>query len=346
MSPLRNTLSYYIGSQRTRGLGHAWAVALTLELIEKASHFVAGRVRRTPLEASPRLSEVAGAPVFLKLECLQETGSFKLRGALFRLSLLSEQEKRAGIATCSAGNHGKAVAYAAKALGLVPWIAVPASVDEAKYRAMVALGAEVVRSRFRGYDNTEVWAMEEAAKAGKVWISAFDDDAIMAGNGGSLAAEVLEDLPDARSFVMPVGGGGMAAGLALYAKEKRPGAVIVGCNHELSPALALSLERGEAVTRLPAVETTAGGIEGGLGRKPFEILRSRVDRVALVSEADLFQAVRFVLGEHQYVIETSAAAGVAACLTGKAGQLEGPAVVVLTGRNVSLETLRRILQSA
>ena len=319
---------------------------LTMELIEEASRYLAGRVRKTPLESSPPLSERLGAPAYLKLESQQETGSFKIRGALFRLSLLSEEEKRAGIATCSAGNHGKAVAHAAKALGLTPTIAVPSNVDESKYRAMVALGADVVRSRFAGYDDTEVWAMEEAARAGKVWISAFDDDAIMAGNGGSLAAEVLEDLPDARSFVMPVGGGGMAAGVALYAKEKRPGALMVGCNHELSPALALSLERGEAVTRLPAVETTAGGIEGGMGRKPFEILRSRMDRVALVSEVELFEAVRWVLDLHQYVIETSAAAGVAACLTGKTGKLESPAVVILTGRNVSLPTLRKILASA
>ena len=316
---------------------------LTLGLIEEAARFLAGRVRHTPLEPSPRLSEIAGVPVFLKLECLQTTGSFKLRGALFRLSLLSEDEKRAGIMTCSAGNHGKAVAYAAKALGLTPRIVVPSSVDESKYRAMVALGADVVRSQFAGYDDTEVWAMEEAAKGGRIWISAFDDDAIMAGNGGSLAAEILEDLPDARSFVMPVGGGGMAAGIALLVKSRRPDAVLVGCNHELSPALALSLSGGQAVTRLPAVETTAGGIEGGMGRKPFEVLQSRVDRVALVSESELFEAVRFLFDAHQYVVETSAAAGVAACLTGKAGTVEGPAVVVLTGRNVSLATVRKIL---
>ncbi|MGH9364404.1 MAG: threonine ammonia-lyase [Thermoanaerobaculia bacterium] len=321
-------------------------MALTVDLIEEARRFLAGRVRRTPLEESPALSKVVGAPVFLKLENLQATGSFKLRGALFRLSLLSEDEKRAGISTCSGGNHGKAVAYAAKALGLTPTITVPSSVDEAKHRAMVALGADVVVSRFPGYDDTEVWAMEQAAKAGKVWISAFDDDAIMAGNGGSLAAEILEDLPEARSFVLPVGGGGLGAGLALYVKEKSFGAVIVGCNHELSPALALSLERGEAVTRLPAAETSAGGIEGGIGKKPFDVLRSRVDRVALLSEAEIFEAVRWMLDVHQYVIEPSAAAAVAACLTGKAGRLQGPAVIVLTGRNVSLQTLRRILQSA
>jgi threonine dehydratase len=318
-------------------------MSLSIELIEEASRFLAGRVRKTPLEEAPALSERAGAPVFLKLECLQKTGSFKIRGALFALSRLTDAEKKAGIATCSGGNHGKAVAYAARALSLVPTITVPSSVDEAKHRAMVALGANVIVSRFPGYDDTEVWAMEEAARAGRVWISAFDDDAIMAGNGGSLAAEVLEELPEARSFVMPVGGGGMAAGASFDAKTRRPDTLVVGCNHELSPALQLSLERGKAVTRLPAVATTAGGIEGGIGRKPFEILKTRIDRVALVSEADLFEAVRFVFDQHQYVIETSAAAGVAAVLTGRAGPLAGPAVVVLTGRNISRATFRRIL---
>ena len=316
---------------------------LSLGLIEEASEFLAGRVRKTPLEPSPALSERAGAPVHLKLECLQATGSFKIRGALFKLSRLSESEKRAGIATCSAGNHGKAVAYAAKSLGLKPVVFVPSSVDAAKHRAMVALGADVVVSKFPGYDDTEAWAKEQAVKAGKVWVSAFDDDAIMAGNGGSLAVEILEELSDARTFVTPVGGGGLAAGLALCAKSRRPETAIVGCNHELSPALKLSLERGEAVTRLPAVDTTAGGIEGGIGRLPFEVLRTRVERVALVSEEELFEAVRFVFDEHQYVLETSAAAGVAAILTGKAGKLAGPAVVILTGRNISRATLRKVL---
>src|SRR5262249_5432401 len=159
----------------------------------EAGRFLSGRVRRTPLELSPGLSKAAGVPVHLKLENLQATGSFKIRGALFRLSRLSEAEKKAGIATCSGGNHGKAVAYAARAPGLTPWITVPSSVDEAKHRAMVALGAEVVVSRFPGYDDTEVWAQEEARQAGRVWVSAFDDEAIMAGNGGSLGEEILEE---------------------------------------------------------------------------------------------------------------------------------------------------------
>jgi threonine dehydratase len=316
---------------------------LTLSGIEEARAFLAGRLRRTPVEESPALSAILGVPAWLKLESLQVTGSFKIRGALFRLSRLTEEEKRAGIATCSAGNHGKALAYAARSLGLVPTITVPSSVDDSKYRAMVALGAEVVRSEFPGYDDTEQWAIEQAARTGKVWISAFDDEAIMAGNGGTLALEILEDVPDARGFVLPVGGGGMSGGLAFAVKEKVSGATIVGCNHELSPALALSLERGEAVTRLPAVDTSAGGIEGGIGRKTFEILRSRIDRVALVSEREIFEGVRWMLEKHQHLIEPSAAAAVAACLTGKAGRFDGPVVVVISGRNVSLETLKKIL---
>ncbi len=316
---------------------------LSLSLIEQARAFLAGRIRRTPLEESPALEEILGVPVWLKLESAQLTGSFKIRGALFRLSLLSEDEKLAGIATCSAGNHGKAVAYAARSLGLVPTIFVPSSVDGSKYRAMVDLGAEVVRSEFPGYDDTEEWAIREAARAGKAWISAFDDEAIMAGNGGTLAHEILEDVPDARGFVLPVGGGGMSGGLSFAIKKKLSGATVVGCNHELSPALALSLERGHAVTRLPAVETAAGGIEGGIGRKTFEILRSRVDRVALVSEREILEGVRWMLEKHQHLIEPSAAAAVAACLTGKAGRFEAPVVIVISGRNVSLETLRKIL---
>ena len=137
----------------------------------------------------------------------------------------------------------------------------------------------------------------------------------------------------------------MAAGLAFAVKQKVRGATVVGCNHERSPALSLSLERGHAVTRLPAAETAAGGIEGGIGARPFEVLRTRIDRVALVSEEEIFGGVRWMLETHQYLIEPSAAAAVAACLSGKAGRFGGPVVVVISGRNVSLETLRKILDS-
>jgi threonine dehydratase len=316
---------------------------LSIERIEEARAFLAGRLRRTPVEESPELSERLGVPVWLKLEMLQVTGSFKVRGAFWKLSRLSEGERRAGIATCSAGNHGKGIAWAARLLGLTPTIYVPKSVDPAKHRAMVALGAQVIVSKFDGYDDTEAWAREEVARSGKVFVSAFDDEDIMAGNGGTLALEVLEDVPDARAFLLPVGGGGLSAGFSFAVKERLSAATIVGCQLEASPGLKLSLDSGHAVTRLPAVQTAAGGLEGGLGEKPFEILRTRIDRVALITEEEILQAVRWMLEVHQYVIEPSAAAPVAACLTGKAGRFDAPLGVVLSGRNVGLPTLRRIL---
>ncbi len=318
-------------------------VMLSMNRIEEARAFLAGCLRRAPVEESPELSKRLGVRVWLKLEMLQVTGSFKVRGAFWKLSRLTEAERRAGIATCSAGNHGKGIAWASRLLGLIPMIYVPRSVDPAKHSAMVALGADVVVSEFDGYDDTEVWAREETAHSGKVFISAFDDEDIIAGNGGTLALEVLEDVPDARGFLLPVGGGGLSAGFSFVVKERLPAATIVGCQLEASPGLNVSLDSGHAVTRLPAIETAAGGLEGGLGEKPFEILRTRIERVALITEEEILQAVRWMLEAHQYLIEPSAAAPVAACLTGKAGRFDAPIAVVLSGRNVALPTLRRIL---
>jgi threonine dehydratase len=313
--------------------------------IADAQRFLVGKLRRTPLEYSPALSRVFGVPVHLKLESLQLTGSFKIRGAWFRLSLLTPEERDRGILTCSAGNHGKAVAHAAHDLGIRPVICVPASVDRAKYDAMLALGAEVRVSEYRGYDDTEIWARELAAREGKTFISPFDDVAVMAGNGGTLAAEVVgEDPMESQTFVLPVGGGGLSAGFSFYVKQVVPGAVVIGCQHEESPGLARSLEAGRAITRLAAIDTVAGGVEGGIGELPFEILRTRIDRVALVSEQDIYTATCWMLEQHQYLIEPSAAVTIAACLAGKTGPIETPTVIVVSGRNVSIDLVKRILE--
>jgi len=316
---------------------------LSLELIARAVQFLHGRIRRTPSEPSDQLSRRLGVPVWLKLECLQLTGSFKIRGAFFRLSRLTAEERRMGIATCSAGNHGKAVAFAARDLGVPATIYVPSTIDAAKHRGMLELGAEVVVSGFPGYDETETWAREQADRSGKPFVSAFDDPAIMAGNGGTLGMEIFEDCPDVSDFIVPVGGGGLSGGLAFYATAKDARARIIACQHEKSPALKLSLAAGKAVTKLPAADTLAAGIEGGIGAQPFEILRTRVSHLALVSEDEIFAAVRWALEAHQYLIEPTAAATLAACLNGKVGELSGPAVVVITGRNLSAATAKRIL---
>ncbi len=311
--------------------------------ILQAIEFLDGKLRRTPVEISPVLTTLLGVPVWLKLESLQLTGSFKIRGAWFRLSQLSADERASGILTCSAGNHGKGIAYAAKELGIRAVVCVPSSVDRVKYEGMVALGAEVRVSNFEGYDDTQAWAEQQALAEAKPFISPFDDIGIMAGNGGTLAAEIMEQLPEASTFIVPVGGGGLSAGLAFQVKANRPGALVIGCQHEQSPGLKLSLDAGRAITRLQAIETVAGGVEGGLGELPFEILKTRIDRVALVSEREIHEATRWMLEQHQYLIEPSAAVTVAACLTGKVGSLSSPAVVVLSGRNVSIDVIRRIL---
>lgn len=316
---------------------------MTSALAAEAAAFLKGKIRRTPLDPSPALSKLCGVPVWLKLESLQITGSFKLRGAWFSMSRLSAADRQAGVAACSAGNHGKAVAYAAREMGIHATIYVPSSVDESKHRGMLELGADVKLSAFPGYDDTLEWAESEARRTDLTFVSAFNDSAIIAGNGGSLALEIFEDCPEARTLVVPVGGGGMAAGVAVTAKERYPDAVILGCQLEASPALKMSLDRGEAVTRLPAVDTLAGGLEGGIGAQPFDLLRTRVDRVALLSEAEVYQAVRWMLEHHQHLMEPSAAVTVAALLSGKAGPLTSPTVVVVSGRNLSVTALKKVL---
>jgi threonine dehydratase len=317
--------------------------ALTMEMVHEAAAFLKERVLHTPLEESPALGKILGRPVFLKLESLQRSGSFKIRGAYFRLAKLTPAERAAGVATCSAGNHGKAVAYVAAEMGLPITIYVPRNVDEAKYRGMLALGAHVVRSHTDSYDDTEDLARAEVARNGQLFISAYDDEYIMAANGGTLALEVQKDLPAARSFIVPVGGGGLFGGFSYVVRTLCKDAVLVGCQHVLSPGLPLSLERGEAVTRLPGIVTAAGGLEGGLGRRPFEVLKTRVSHVALLTEDEILSGVRFMLEHHQYLVEPSAAVTIAACLYDKTGPLEGPAVVVLSGRNMALSRIKETL---
>jgi threonine dehydratase len=304
-----------------------------IELIREATEFLRGKIRRTPVEYSAALSDILGVPVWLKLESLQLTGSFKIRGAMFAISKLDSD-----VITWSAGNHGKAVAYVSRGAT----ICVPRSVDHSKLDAMVRMGADVRVSEFDGYDETQDWAMEMAAREKKYFLSPFDDDAVMAANGGTVAMEVLEDAPDARAFVLPVGGGGLSAGFAVWAKHSLPDATIIGCQHVLSPALKMSLEAGEAVTRLPAVETMAGGVEGGIGARTFRVLQPFVDSVALVGESEILDGVRWMVHHHQYLIEPTAAVTIAACLSGKL-RITQPTIVVISGRNVSSETVKKIL---
>ncbi len=319
--------------------------SLTLPLIEQAASFLKGKIRETPVEISSVLSEMLGVPVYLKLEFLQIMGSFKARGGLFYLSTLNPEEKRRGIGACTAGNHGLGLANAAKELGVDCTIFVPKNVEPIKADKIEKLGAKVRKSNFNGYDDTFEWALQEAAKSGLHLVSAFDDERIMASNGGSLAVEMLAQVPDAQNFIVPVGGGGLCGGIAYYIKAKNPGARIIACQHKDSPGLKISLETGKTATKLPAIETVAGAIEGGLGEKCFEILKSRVADVTLHSEEEIIEGFKWLLKNHQYLIEPSSAVAIASCLSKQIRNLKGPTVVVLSGRNVSLPTIEKLIST-
>ena len=311
-------------------------------LIEQATHVLQGKIRNTPVEHSPKLSKLLGQSVYLKLECLQVTGSFKVRGGFFYLSTLNAAERKRGVAACSAGNHGLGVAYAGKQLGVSCTVFVPKSVDQAKYDKLVELGAHVKKSEFSGYDDTLAWATEEAKKLNIPLISSFNDEKIMAANGGTLAVEVLSQVPDAVHFVLPMGGGGLSAGFAWHVKDNNPHARTTICQLEGCPALQLSLQQNKPMTYMPSIDTLAGGLEGGLGEKCFDILKTRVDEIAHIKENELKEAFCWFLKNHQYLIEPSAAVALASCLYGHT-RPKGPTVIILTGRNVSYTTIQQVL---
>lgn len=311
-------------------------------LIEQATAFLQGKILETPMEFSPELTHRVGQPIYLKMECLQITGSFKLRGAYYYLSTLTSRESQRGVAACSAGNHGLGMAYAARQLHLPCTVFVPASVDPAKYEKLLKLGAKVIKSEYIGYDDTLNWAEEKARTLKLPLVSAFNDERIMAGNGGTLAVEVLSQLPEATDFILPMGGGGLAGGFAWHIKSLNPRHRMIVCQLAESAALKLSLEQDHAITYMPSIDTLAGGLEGGLGDKCFEILKHRVDEIALIKEEELRYALCWLLQNHQYLIEPSAAVALASCLFGHI-KPQGPTVIVLSGRNVSFTTLQKLI---
>jgi len=315
---------------------------LTMDLVEEARALVSGRLVRTPTIPSPVLSRRLGVDVHLKLDCLQVTGSFKVRGALFALHRL-HAEGESEVAACSAGNHGKGIAWAASELGMRATVFVPKSVDSSKLEGMRALGARVELSDFIGYDDTEEWAISEAQRRGLPYISPYDDAAVMAANGGTIALEVLDQVPDARTFVMPIGGGGHAAGFTFVAGNRLTDARFVMCQHRDSPGFHLSVERGQPVTELPAIETLASGLEGGFGTKTFDVLRDRHDEIRLVEEVEIREAMRWMAREHGLVVEGSAAAAVAGCLQDPVLETIGPVVIFISGRNVAMQTVQDVL---
>jgi threonine dehydratase len=296
----------------------------------------------TPLLPSPSLSKLSGGEVYLKLECWQRTGSFKVRGALNKLASLSPEEWRRGIVTASAGNHGLGVAYACQVLGLPPvTIFVPENAPATKLTRLAAHTCQV-RQEGADYDSTHALAEAFCQEHDALYISAYDDPIVIAGQA-TAGLEALEDLPDADLFIVPVGGGGLIAGIAIIAKAINPTVRILGVQPAASPSAHLSLRDGHPYETYPAAPTICDGLAGGFGRVPFELAADLIDDVLVVPEADVRRAVSWLLAQEQLVVEGSGAIAIAPLLNGQLRTAAKKVVAVLTGRNLDAALLHEIL---
>jgi threonine dehydratase len=325
-------------------------LAVTPADIEAAAARLAGRVWRTPVERSAALSERTGADVWLKCECFQATGSFKLRGALNRLLTLEGDALARGVVTASAGNHGLGVAEAAARLGAHATVVVPETAAPTKIHALRRYEKRGVELLLAGadYDAAEARALELARETGRPFVSAYNDPAVIAG-GGTAALEALEDVPDADVIVVPAGGGGLIGGVGVWAKHARPGIRVLGAQSEASPALHAALAAGHLVS-VPVAESLADGLAGNIeaGSITLPLAQAVVDGVILVTEDEIAAAMRWLAAEHHLLVEGSAATVVAALLAGRVADLAGDVagrrvVLLLTGRNVTYATLRGVL---
>jgi threonine dehydratase len=312
--------------------------------IREARQRIAALVRRTPLIRSAMLSERTGACVHLKLESLQETGSFKIRGAANRMLQLTGDERARGVVTTSTGNHGRAVAYVAGRLGMPAVICVSERVPEAKRNAIRALGADVV-VHGASYDEAERRAFELERERGLVRIEPFDDPRVIAGQG-TIGLELLEDLPGIGAAVVPLSGGGLIAGIALALKAARRSTRVVGVSQERAPVMVASLRAGRPV-ELPEEDTLADALAGGIGldnRHTFRMVRELVDETIVVSEAEIAAAIVFALAHEHLVVEGGGAVGIAAVLHGHVHAAGQDVAVIVSGGNIAPALVRTLLE--
>ncbi|MFB7503530.1 threonine ammonia-lyase [Streptomyces broussonetiae] len=315
--------------------------SVTLDDVRGAQKMLSGVARVTAMESSRYLSQLVGAPVHLKCENLQRTGSFKLRGAYVRIAGLLPEERAAGVVAASAGNHAQGVALASALLGVHATVFMPNGAPLPKISATREYGAEV-RLHGQVVDETLAAAEEYAARTGAVFIHPFDHPDVIAGQG-TVGLEILEQCPEVRTIVVGIGGGGLAAGIAVAVKAIRPEVRIVGVQAQGAAAYPPSLAAGHPVSvRNPA--TMADGIKVGRpGVVPFAIVKDLVDEVRTVGEDQLSAALLLCLERAKLVVEPAGASPVAALLAAP-HSFEGPVVAVLSGGNVDPVLMQRVLR--
>jgi len=317
-------------------------MTLKPESILEAHARIAPFVRRTPLVRSGYLSARTGGEVWLKAECLQPTGSFKVRGAVNKVGLLSAKEKASGIVTGSAGNHGLGVAFASQAWGGVqadvfcPNTAPRSKLDKLRrFEIGLHLAGET-------YEDAHQAAEAHARETGATYVQAYDDLQVMAGQG-TMAVEILERVPAPDMMLVPVGGGGMIAGVAVAARAWAPGCRVIGVQPAASPAALLSLREGRGIDPYDHEPTLADGLAGGFGKLAYDVAGQLIDDVLLTSEQDLRRAVFVLVDQEQLVVETSGAISIAPLLNGSLNVSGKTVVCVLSGGNLDTALLRDIL---
>ena len=311
-------------------------------MIETAKKSIQAYERKTPLLHSPSLSGLCGCHVYLKMECWQTCGCFKIRGVTNYLNHRKEAVMENGVATASSGNHALALAYAATRMG-VPNIKifVPENADTAKVGKIRMCGIEPVldgETFFETYDIAQAYA----GKSNVCYVHSHADPLVIAGQG-TIGLEILEDLPDVDAVIVPIGGGGLISGIAAAIKEASSKVAIIGAEPEAYPGAYQSMQKGEPCERIPLIPSVADGLAGGLSPLPFEIVHNLIEQVALAGEEDIVAAMKAFFSEEQLVVEGAAFVGLAGLLSGEMRLRNRKVVLVVTGRNIDSDRYLSII---
>lgn len=322
-------------------------MSVTLTDIEAARARIAGRIAPTPARPSPALTALAGRRVVLKCEHRQTTGSFKLRGASNAVAMLGEAEKRRGVVAASTGNHGRALAHAARLEGIAATICMSRLVPANKVAEIERLGA-AIRIVGDSQDDAQEEVDRLVAAEGMTMVPPFDHPHVIAGQG-TLGLEIVEAVPDVATVLVPLSGGGLAAGVTAAVKALKPSARVIGISMDRGAAMKASLDAGRPV-ELREEPSLADSLGGGIGlgnRFTFALCRDLLDAVLLLSEGEIAAGMRHLHAEEGETVEGAGAVGVAALLAGKVrqeGPPEGPIVAILSGGNVDAGLHRRVME--
>lgn len=315
---------------------------LNYELIVEAQDRLRKRVRHTELISSNHFSRQLGYPLLLKCENLQTTGAFKLRGAMNFMTARDRSELAQGVTAASAGNHAQGVAYAADLLGVAARIFMPESTPPQKVQSTRELGAEVVLTG-ANFDESFAAAQADSQANGTVFIHPFDDPLVMAGQG-TIGLEILKDLPDLANIVVPIGGGGLLAGIAVAIKEQHPHVRIIGVETAAAPCMYRAVQDNR-ISEVPLSVTIADGIAvKKAGQQTMPIIRDLVDELVLVEEEEIALAIVALLEKRKLLVEGAGAVTLAALLNNKVAQVRGKTVCLLSGGNIDVRTLALVVE--